>query len=165
MLRAHSEYVDALLGAYADPARLDLHRIGAIRAAARLARSNAEAVIERMLAEPPRYAALPPRVAIGILAALRRHALAAMALHAGLERGVEAPVPGIAPLQAQTASALATLAAALEAGTPPAPLPDLRGAQLALGASDALVNEETDLMVDSVNTIASLLSQARQDML
>jgi hypothetical protein len=51
-------------------------------------------------------------------------------------------------------------------GTASAPLADLRSTQLALGASDALVNAETDLMVDSINTIASLLAQqARQDML
>ena len=110
-----------------------------------------------MLAEPVRRAALPPRVALGVLAALRRHALAALALHAGLERGVRAPVPGMAPLRDRMTTALAALATAMAAGTPPPALPDLRATQLALGASDALVNAETDLMVDSVNTIAGLL--------
>ena len=159
MLSAHSEYVQALLNGFADPAHVDLARIVAIRARARLARSNAEAVVERMLAEPERRAALEPRVTIGVLAALRRHALAALALHAGLERGVRAPVPGMDRLAEQMTSALAALAASVRAGTPPPPLPDLRATQLALGATDALVQDETDLMVDSVNTIASLLTK------
>jgi hypothetical protein len=161
MLRLHSQYVDALLTGFADPSRIDLQRIGGIRSEARLARSNAEAVIERMIAEPARRAGLPPRVAVGILAALRRHALAALALHAGLERGVTEGVPGMARLAPEMSGALTALATALDAGTPPPPLPDLRTSQLALGKSDALVNDETDLMVDSVNTIASLLARPR----
>jgi uncharacterized membrane protein YccC len=166
LLDAHGAYVSVLLGGFAEPARIDLSRLAALRASARLARSNAEAVLERMLSEPARRAALAPRVAVGILAALRRHALAALALHAGLERGVAAPVPGMALLRDQMTVAVATLADAVRNGTASAPLADLRSTQLALGASDALVNAETDLMVDSINTIASLLAQqARQDML
>jgi len=169
MLRAHAAYVDALLAAYADPSRLDRERLASLRAAARLARSNSEAVVERMIAEPVRRAALPPRVALGLLAALRRNALAALALHAGIERGVRAAVPGMTPLARQMTAALDALAAALDAGTAPPPLPDLRAAQLALGPTDALVNDETDLMVDSINTMAVLLTQAstyaRRDML
>jgi uncharacterized membrane protein YccC len=159
MLRAHSRYVATLLTGFADPTTIDLPRLAAIRAEARLARSNTEAVVERMLTEPARRAPLEPRVAMGLLAALRRHALAALALHAGLERGVAAPVPGMAPLATAMTGALAALADTLEHRVAPPPLPDLRALQLALGASDALVNDETDLMVDSVNTIAALLAR------
>ena len=159
MLRAHSRYVAALLAGFADPTTIDLPRLAAIRAEARLRRSNTEAVVERMLAEPARRAALEPRVAVGILAALRRHALAALALHAGLERGVGAAVTGMAPLATAMTGALAALADALEHGSTVPALADLRALQLALGASDALVNDETDLMVDSVNTIAALLAR------
>ncbi len=169
MLRTHSRYVAALLRGFAEPSQVDLPRLAAIRAEARLARSNGEAIVERMLAEPARRAALPPRTAMGILAALRRHALAALALHAGLERGVSAAVPGMAHLAELMTGALATLADSLERGSAPPPLPDLRAAQIALGQSEALVNDETDLMVDSINTIATLLAQATpgrtQDML
>ena len=63
----------------------------------------------------------------------------------------------MAQLSREMTSALAALAAAVETGATPAPLPPLRQTQLALGATDALVNDETDLMVDSVNTIAGLL--------
>jgi hypothetical protein len=163
MLDAHGAYVGALLGAYADPRTTDLDRLAQIRVDARLARSNAEAIVERMLAEPWSRAALAPRAAVGLLAALRRHALGALALHAGLERGVTEPIRGMATLESEMTESLAILAAAVKAGTQPSALPPLRQTQLALGATDALVGEETDLMVDSVKTIAALLqSRSRQ---
>ena len=110
-----------------------------------------------MLAEPASRAAMAPRTAVGLLAALRRHALGALALHAGLERGVQEPVPGMAQLAEEMTDSLATLAASVRSGQPPAALPPLRQTQLALGATDALVEAETDLMVDSVKTVAALL--------
>jgi hypothetical protein len=159
MLDAHGAYVGAVLGGYADPGSVDLRRLAQLRSAARLVRSNTEAVIERMLAEPASRAALPPRAALGLLAALRRNALGALALHAGLERGVSAPVGGMAALKTQITDSLATLAGALRTKTPPSPLPPLRQTQLALApAADTLVADETDLMVDSINTMAELLS-------
>jgi uncharacterized membrane protein YccC len=158
MLDAHSAYVGALLSAYADPRKIDLARLSQIRVDARLARSNAEAVVERMLAEPARRASIAPRAAVGLLAALRRHALGALALHAGLDRGLREPVRGMAQLAAEMTASLTALAAAVRSGSAPPPLPPLRQTQLALGATDALVGEETDLMVDSVNTVASLLA-------
>ncbi len=110
-----------------------------------------------MLAEPASRASIAPRAAVGLLAALRRHALAALALHAGLERGVREPVRGMAQLAAEMTASLTALAAAVRSGSTPPRLPPLRQTQLALGATDALVDEETDLMVDSVNTVAELL--------
>jgi len=157
MLDAHGEYVAALLGGYTDPSRIDLDQLSQIRIRARLARSNAEAVVERMLAEPASRASIAPRTAVGLLAALRRHALGALALHAGLERGVQAPVPGMRQLAVEMTDSLAALAASVRSGQPPVGLPPLRQTQLALGATDALVEAETDLMVDSINTVASLL--------
>jgi uncharacterized membrane protein YccC len=158
LLQAHSGYVAALLSAYGDPRQPDLHRIGEIRDDARLTRSNAEALVERMLAEPAGRQSIQPAVALGLLAAIRRHALAALALHAGLERGVGAPVRGIDGLAQEMATSLASLAAALRDGTAPVPLPPLRQTQLALNtATQDIVRDETDLMVDSVNTMADLL--------
>jgi uncharacterized membrane protein YccC len=151
-------YVETLLRGYADPRTVDLEELSRIRSRARLARSNAEATVERMLAEPASRASITPRIAVGLLAALRRHSLGALALHAGLERGVPEPVRGMDQLAAEMTAALASLATAVRSGTAPGPLPDLRQTQLALGATEALVNEETDLMVDSIKTVASLLS-------
>ena len=158
MLDAHSGYVGALLRGYADPHQIDLGQLAQIRAGARLARSNAEATVERMLAEPASRASMARRAAVGLLAALRRHALAALALHAGLERGVREPVHGMGRLGAEMTASLASLAQAVRAGVPPPPLPPLRQTQLALGATDALVGEETDLMVDSIKTMSELLA-------
>ena len=157
MLDEHGAYVGALLRGYADPQAIDLEELSRIRIGARLARSNAEAIVERMLAEPASRASIPPRVAVGLLAALRRHALGALALHAGLERGVHAPVRGMEALAMEMTEALASLATSVRSGDAPGPLPPLRQTQLALGATGALVGEETDLMVDSINTVASLL--------
>jgi hypothetical protein len=51
------------------------------------------------------------------------------------------------------------LADAVRTGSAPPPLPPLRQTQRALrGDADAAVGDETDLMVDSINTIAELLA-------
>src|SRR4051794_8230832 len=51
MLDAHARYVGRLLEAFVDPGRRDMARLQSMRAVARLARSNAEASVDRMLAE------------------------------------------------------------------------------------------------------------------
>ncbi len=157
LLEAHAGYVAALLDGYRDPGRADVRALGDIRIAARLTRSNAEAVVERMLGEPAARHAIPRAVAVGILAATRRHALAALALHAGLEQGGAAPVGGVDALAGQMTTSLRGLADALRRGIPPPLLPPLRQTQLALASGHGLLRDETDLMVDSVNTIAALL--------
>ena len=161
ILEIHGRYVSELLAAYGDPRDLDrqLVALRQLRSEARLSRSNAEATIERMLHEPASRASIAPRAAVGLLAALRRHALAALSLHAGLERGVPQPVPGMRVLREQLSSSLHAIAEAVRSGSVPAALPPLRQTQLALAPSaDALVGQETDLMVDSVNTMAELLA-------
>jgi hypothetical protein len=164
MLESHSSYLRALLGAYADPRTADLSRLAHIRSDARLVRSNTEAVVERMLAEPPGRSAMKARVAIGLLAALRRNALAGLALHAGVERGIPEPVRGVDALATEMTESLTALANAVRTGTPPPPLPPLRQTQRALSSgADALLGDETDLMVDSINTIAELLAADRED--
>jgi len=61
-------------------------------------------------------------------------------------------------LARQMKESLHALAEAVRDGTSPPPLPPLRQTQRALAAaSDDLVRDETDLMVDSVNTMAELL--------
>jgi uncharacterized membrane protein YccC len=159
-LEEQSGYVGALLAAYADPAPPDLKKLQKISASARLARSNSEAVVERMLTEPRGRYTMKSRTAIGLLAAIRRHALAALALHAGLERDVRDAVPSIGELMRQLTTSLLTLATAVRRGTAPPPLPPLWQTQLALNtASNDIVRDETDLLVDSVDTIAELLEK------
>ena len=159
MLDAHRAYVRLLLESFEDPARLDLKRLGGLRSTARLARSNAEAVVERMLEEPKSTRALSQRRAVGLLAALRRHALAALALHSGLEQAAHGPVPGLAPLRSEIDASLAEIAAALREDRPPGVLPPLRQTERALGTeASALVGAEADAMVDAIKSMADLLS-------
>ena len=159
MLDAHRAYVDALLGAFESGHAPAGERLAELRGAGRLARSNAEATIERMLHEPVRTATLDARISVGVLTALRRNALAALALHAEVERGVGAPDPGVGPLRELIEHRLRGLASAIRAGDPPSEMPALRRAQLALPASAAArIGPETDIMVDAINTIASLLA-------
>jgi fusaric acid resistance family protein len=160
LLEAHSRYVEALLAGYADPEHVNLRALSDIRAAGRLTRSNAEATVERMLDEPAGRHAITASTALGLLAAIRRHALASLALHAGLERGIPAPVRGIEELSGQMSTSFVLLAAALRSGVAPPPLPPLRRTQLAVNtATNDLLRDETDLMVDSLNTMASLLGR------
>ena len=159
MLDAQRTYVRDLLASYEDPARLDLRRLHRLRSTARLARSNTEAVIERMLDEPKSRRALSRRRALGLLAASRRHALGALALHSGLEQGSMAPVPGIGLLRSQIDASLAEIAAALREDRAPAPLPPLRQTERGLDAdATARLGAEADAMVDAINAMAELLS-------
>lgn len=157
MLEEQSRYLGALLSAYAHPAT-DPRTLDEIRASARLARSNSEAIVERTLSEPHGRLSMKPRTVIALLAATRRIALAALALHAGLEREGRDAVEGIGTLAHQVTSSLLTLASAVRHGSVPPPLPPLRETHLALGtAFNEVVRDETDLIVDSLDTIGELL--------
>jgi len=164
MFEAQSVYVSLLLMAYADPTAVDLARLTRLRAAARRARSNAEAIVERMLVEPNRRAAIHPRAATGLLAAIRRNALAALALHAGVERGIATPSPTVAPLAEAIKNSLSILAEAVGQGRAPRPLPSLRQTHVAVaGKISPLLEHETDLMVDAINTMAEHLARDVRD--
>jgi uncharacterized membrane protein YccC len=161
MLDAHRAYVDALLRAFESGQAPASERLAQLRDAGRLARSNAEATIERMQHEPERRATLDSQISMDVLTALRRNALAALALHAEVERGVGPPQPGIAPLRELIDQRLSGLALAVRAGERTEEMPELRRAQLALPAPAAeRIGPETDIMVDAINTIASLLARA-----
>jgi uncharacterized membrane protein YccC len=157
LLDAHRRYVTALFRGLIDRSSMDRARLGAGRAAARLARSNAEASVQRMLVEPFSRRSLDADVALGLLAATRRHALAVLALQARLER--EANVsPEFERLAGQIEDALRTLARALRERSLPSAMPPLRATQEQLRAvSTSTVLDETDVMVDSLNTMADLL--------
>jgi hypothetical protein len=80
LLEAHARYTRLLLAALAEPARFDATALARARSAGRLLRSNTEAAIDRLVGEPAGVQPIDPRVALGVLAALRRGALAALAL-------------------------------------------------------------------------------------
>lgn len=156
---AHAQYVGLLLQAYLDPNHRDAGGLQAARAVARLARSNAEASVDRMLGEPAARQAIDPGVALGIIAAIRRYALAVLALQARLERSTPPSIAGFDRLAGEIGATLRALAAALRDSTIPTHLPPLRQTHDALqSASPTTLTDETDLMVDSLNTIAALLA-------
>ena len=97
-----------------------------------------------------------PELALSLLAAFRRYALGALALHAGLlDRPT--PSPSLAPLRDQITTTLETLAEALRHGTRPGPLPPLRQTLQRIQPSiDPIVAEQTDVIVDSVDTMAAI---------
>ena len=175
LLEAQERYGTALLVQYSDPEARDLGLLQDLRATARLARTNAEASIERVRAEPAgRRAGLPLGVADEISAATRRYALAALALQAHLSQSAPAVALPIGPLAAQQSLALRALAGALRTGSAPDPLPPLRETQQELrealraglvapapgGALDAAVLDvEADQLVGSALAVAAQLQR------
>ncbi len=162
LLLRQGDYGKATLAAYAGQAT-DAARSRAMFDAARLARSNAEASVERWLDEPARAGAVSPVAAVGVLAAVQRYAHAVLTLDARLPDHGHT-VPEAARLAEEIDRALAHLAGVLR-GERPGTLPPLRDAQLALataalaggGVSASLLVSETDRMVDAVNTAGYLL--------
>jgi uncharacterized membrane protein YccC len=161
MFEAYGEYFRQIRQAYESPEETPAE-IDHARLAARRARTNLEASVDRLGAEP----GTPPdrmRVLGGLLANSHRLAHAMMALEAGLQTSRPAPArPQFRAFARDVEATLTRLAGALR-GTPldATTLPDLRedhDAILASGQSEneryALVNVETDRIVNSLNTLA-----------
>jgi hypothetical protein len=132
LLEAGSRYSTVVLTAYAAPNQRDPQRLQDAHTAARLARSNAEAAVDRMLGEPTGRHRVTPHTALGVLAAARRYALAVLTLHAHLASASVKPLPALVLLTRELEVQLAALADALRTGMPLPQLPPLRETQLAL---------------------------------
>jgi hypothetical protein len=98
-----------------------------------------------------------PRTAVGIVGASRRNSLAALSLHAGLERGVRNQASGIRDLASEVESSLLILANAVRDGAAPA-LQRLQQSQLVRGSND-VIKDEIDLIAESLDMIAELLAK------
>jgi uncharacterized membrane protein YccC len=171
LLDSYRDYFRVVRNAYIEPERSFARELDRVRLSARLARSNAEASIERFAAEPGTPAAsIAPLNAI--LASSHRLVHAMMALEAGLVRSRALPARDAFVVFANYAElTLYSLAQALR-GSPLSRemLPDLREAHRALTRSGdplqeryALVNVETDRLTNSLNTLTEqLLAFARQ---
>jgi uncharacterized membrane protein YccC len=165
LLEAQGRYAAAVLAAIIAPGEANDRPVAHARLEAQLARSNAEESVERMLGEPAARRALAPSAALGILAAVRTLASAGLALDAVRPTGEVTPAPALKPLARALEETLLRLAAGLRSGGPPPRLPALRALYARLadrlreGASplEQLALSEADFMVDSVETIASLL--------
>jgi uncharacterized membrane protein YccC len=162
MLDEYRMYFQAVRNAYLDPDR----SLGAVldraREAGRLARSNAEASVARLAAEPG-VAADRVTALHRMLANSHRFIHAAMAIEAGLVRSSAVPPrEEFRTFSNHVDATLYYLAAALRgAKLSPADLPDLREDHRALIESadprvdrHALVNVEADRITNSLNTLA-----------
>ena len=166
LLEAQDRYGRALLDQYA-AASPDLSAAQDLRAAARLARTNAEASVARALGEPG-AAAVEPLAAVG--AAARRYALAALALQAHLpEVRAATAAPELARLSSLLGETSAELVASLRQERRPGRVPALRQAQDALrhrlredpdDLDAAVLDVEVDQLVSSVLDMAVRLRQA-----
>jgi len=167
LLEAHLGYATGLLRAFAYPGSVEAPRLRQLQAAARRARSNAEAATARLFQEPPQ-APMTPTIAQALIAAVSglahaELALHTLALHTELSsRQTDLPRSAVAAIQA-LATALDTamqhLALALRSGARPQPIPALRGihAQLRNEVPGAVFIGLTDRLVDAIDTVDAIL--------
>lgn len=161
LLDSYREYFRAIRTAYVEAEPSAEHILDRARMAGRLARSNAEASLERFAAEP----GTPPdaaRLLSAIVASSHRLIHAMMALEAGLARNRPPARREFVTFANHVELTLHSLAGALR-GSPVAlkDLPDLREDHNALiHAGDplvesyALVNVESDRITNSLNTLS-----------
>ncbi|GAC1633120.1 MAG: FUSC family protein [Candidatus Acidiferrum sp.] len=164
MLKAYREYFSAVAKSYVEKEtgnRLERMEIEGPRQNARTSRTNLEASLERLAAEPGTTAEQTVRLN-AMLASSHRFAHAVMALEAGLP--LTPPVPARAEFRAFTADVENTLALLEQvlAGekVPEKKFPNLREDHTRLIAAGdlvkeryALVNIEADRMTNSLNTL------------
>jgi uncharacterized membrane protein YccC len=178
LLTAEAAFGRVALDAEIDPACFDRRALDAAASSARLARSNAEAAVERMAIEPDRPGSLTVEAADGIVASVHRFALATVAINAG-HPASHPPLAGLVPLRDGIAATLTSLADRLAGQSGPVES-DLRrlhagvveglsqagGRQADVNHSPgthavptevAVVIGQTDVMVDAVDTIAQLI--------
>jgi uncharacterized membrane protein YccC len=162
LLDAYRNYFRALREGYVRPDTSNIGELDRTRVAARLGRSNLEAAIDRLGSEPGASTEASGLCA-GMLASSHRLAHAMMALEAGLSRSNPTPArQEFRTLANHIELTLYLLAQGLRGSKfKREDLPDLREDHHALIASGdsaierhALVNEETDRMTNSLNTLS-----------
>ncbi len=159
MLDAYRDYFCAIVKAYSERA-IPSAALDGPRDNARRARSNAEASVDRVAAEP----GVTPELAgllTAILASSHGFANAAISMESALWQTAPAPPrPAVLEFAHQVDRTLAALADALRGDGLPKDLADLRQAHNAILRTTesvneryALINTETDRMVTSLNTV------------
>lgn len=165
LLEAHKRYFRAVMDAYVSGTAAEDERNRA-RMKARLARSNAEALIDRIAAEPGTTVEHSNLLG-GMLASAHNFVRAVMALESGLYfNRPERVRPATIEFADKVATTLQALADALRSSRPVPRLPDLREAHNAIPASAnaaasqyTLINTETDRITTSLNTLSELAAK------
>jgi uncharacterized membrane protein YccC len=163
LMDAYQRYFHAVFDAWINNAWGALDRT---RMKARLARSNAEALIDRIVAEPG-VTAEHANLLGAILASAHNFVRAVMALESALEPGQPKRVrPATVEFAQQVEATLQGLADALRVSQPKQSLPDLREAHNAILASVeaggdqyTLINTETDRITTSLNTLSEQIEK------
>jgi uncharacterized membrane protein YccC len=173
LLEAYRRYFHTVREAYLNPHHSYTAELDRTRQAARVARTNAVASVDRVLAEPG-TSSERAKLLSAMLASSHRVAHAMMSLEAGLTASeAVSPRADFRSFTHQVELTLHSLAAALR-GSPlsPADLPDLREAHHALVAADGdgnrarydLVNTETDRLTNSLDTLSEqVMNWIRRD--
>lgn len=164
MIDRYRDYFETVIQAYRAPGRVDP---GGARLASRLARSNAEASVDRMTAEP---GVTQQQIATlgAMMASSHSFVHAVMAMEAGLYHTEPVPMrAATGEFAIEVTDALNTVSKWLRGRQDPdANIPDLRAAHTGILRSAVtpaerytLIDRETDRITTSVNTLAE---QARQ---
>ncbi|MBV9940688.1 MAG: FUSC family protein [Solirubrobacterales bacterium] len=165
LIEADRAYVHSLFESWFDRHACDSEAVRSARARARVARTNAEASVQRALFEPTGdQVGFGTADATGLLASLRRLADGALALEAHFEEDRPSAAPEEARMIARELdTALAELASAMRHRQPPADLPPLRETQQALAwrvGGETPLAEETDRIVNSIVVAAHILGRS-----
>jgi uncharacterized membrane protein YccC len=165
MLEAYAAYLKAL----SQPTRRDLHR--ETRTAARTARTNAQASLDRMRAEPGTPVHLL-ELAQALFANGNRLARTAMTLEALIDDHTSLPESTeVSAFIEQAQLALHEVAEALRQQRTLQPLPELRILQRSLASLLAMTEERaiaeqlnrlSDRLVDNINTLAYIIERNQQ---
>ena len=164
LITEQRRYLRAVLDRITGNGTIDEASLARLARQARMARSNANAVVGRSLREPSRHR-IDAEQTMGVLAALRR---VSEALHLLRTRATDAndTVPAAMPLTDAMATAMATLSSTVRGDQKGGVLPPLRqlhdGLRAEVGNSDfsCLVETETDEIVDALDTVGHLLGLA-----
>jgi uncharacterized membrane protein YccC len=168
LLDAYRAYFQVVCNAYMKPGLSYAAELDRTRQAARVARTNVEAAVDRVMAEP----GVSPRrvkILVSMLASSHRLVYATMSLEGSFVDREPSSAPSTFRAFTNTVElTMHSLAAGLR-GSPlaPADLPDLREAHHALLAADCGVNvsaydlvcRETDRLTNSLNTLGEQVFQ------
>jgi uncharacterized membrane protein YccC len=165
LLEAQSAFARHVLQAFLEPQNFDAGAMRAAQLASRLQRTNTEAAVDLMKSEPVSTRGISLATAQGILAASRRIGVASLTMGARIGDREDASRDVLARLIADFDTAMAIVVRSLRDVATPAPLPPLRDDQTALARAVAadpdahweVLASETDVLVDSADTIAELL--------
>ncbi len=163
---ATQRYVSGVLRAVIDPAADKFGLPGASRAV-RLARTNAEAAINRSLGDPASRR-VEQTVTLEMLATFRRLAIAAHTLRLSPTLTLDVVPPALKELTADIAAELEAIAARLRFGRVTVVRQPLRALHREVAAAlpadpaalGALVVAETDEIVDATNSLADIVERA-----